>query len=57
LKLESVTKAILEQLKQNGWQGKIVSIEHLQDLEKEIETRYQNGVLNQEFYDGYMLQA
>ena len=57
MKLESFTKAILEQLKQNGWQGKIVSIEHVQDLEKNIETHYQNGVLNQEFYDGYMLQA
>jgi hypothetical protein len=57
MKFGSITKAIFEQLKQNGWQGKIVSLEHLRDLEKEIETRYQNGVLNQEFYDGYMLQA
>jgi epoxyqueuosine reductase len=54
MKLESITKTILERTKQNGWQGKIVSIEHVQDLEKEIEAHYQNGLLDKELYAGYL---
>ena len=37
--VEDITTAIYEKLKQAGWQGKIVSIEHVQELEKEIEAR------------------
>jgi epoxyqueuosine reductase len=51
---EDITTIIHEKLKQNGWQGKIVSIEHVHDLEKEIEAHYQNGLLDQELYDGYL---
>ena len=49
-----ITRAIDEQLKQEGWQGKIVSIEHVRDLQKEIEGHYQSGRLDQELYDGYL---
>jgi epoxyqueuosine reductase len=51
---KNMTKAIDEQLKQEGWQGKIVSIEHVRDLQKEIEGHYQSGRLDQELYDGYL---
>jgi epoxyqueuosine reductase len=51
---KNMTKAIDEQLKQEGWQGKIVSIEHVRDLQKEIEGHYQNGRLDQELYEGYL---
>jgi epoxyqueuosine reductase len=49
-----ITKAIDEQLKQEGWQGKIVSSEHVRDLQMEIEEHHQNGRLDQKLYDGYL---
>jgi len=54
MKLESITQEIHERLKQKGWQGRIVSIEHLRDLEKEIETHHQNGLLGKELYKAYL---
>ena len=54
MKLESITKTILERIKQNGWQAKFVSIEHLRDLEEEIEAHYQNGSLDKELYADYL---
>jgi epoxyqueuosine reductase len=54
MKVKSITKVIDEQLKQEGWQAKIVSIEHLGDLQKEIEGHRQNGLLDQELYDEYL---
>jgi epoxyqueuosine reductase len=51
---KNITKAIEEQLKQEGWKGKIISIEHVRDLQEEIEDHYQNGRLDQELYDGYL---
>jgi epoxyqueuosine reductase len=52
--VEDLTTTIHEKLKQNGWQGKIVSVDHVEDLEKEIEAHHQNGLLDQELYDGYL---
>lgn len=54
MKLSDTSNQILERIKQNGWQGKIVSVEHVQALEKEIEAHHQNGLLDQELYDGYL---
>jgi epoxyqueuosine reductase len=54
MKLSNITNLILERLKQNGWQGKIVSIEHLRDLEEEIETHRQNGLLDEELNKAYL---
>ncbi len=54
MKLSDTSNQILERIKQNGWQGKIVSVEHVQDLEKEIEAHHQNGRLDQELHDGYL---
>ena len=54
MKLSDTSNQILERIKQNGWQGKIVSVEHVQALEKEIKAHHQNGLLDQELYDGYL---
>ena len=45
MKLSDTSNQILKRIKQNGWQGKIFSVEHVQDLEKEIEAHHQNGLL------------
>ena len=51
---KNIAMAIDEQLKQKGWQAKIVSIQHVRDLQREIEGHHQNGRLDQELYDGYL---
>ncbi len=51
---KNITKAIDEQLKQEGWKAKIVSIEHVRDLQEEIEGHLRNGFLDQELYDAYL---
>jgi len=38
------------QLKECGYQGRIVSIEHLHDLQEEIEGRFKEGLFDKEFY-------
>ena len=51
---KTITKAIEEQFKQEGWKGKIISIEHVGELQKEIEEHFQNGMLDQELYGDYL---
>jgi len=41
---------LLLQLVEHGYQGRIVSTQHLRDLQKEIEGRYRQGLLDEEFY-------
>ena len=40
MKLSDTSNQILKRIKQNGWQSKIVSVEHVQALEKEIEAHH-----------------
>ena len=54
MNVKNISKLIEEQLKQEGWQGKIVSIKHVRDLQKEIEGHHQNGRLDQDLYDEYL---
>ena len=42
---------LLEQLSQAGYQGRVVSIQHLRDLKHEIETRQSDGLLDNTFFD------
>jgi epoxyqueuosine reductase len=51
---KNITKTIDEKMKQEGWQAKIVSIEHVRDLQREIQGHHQNGHLDQELYGGYL---
>lgn len=41
---------LLLDLVERGYQGRIVSIQHLRDLQEEIEGRYKKGLLDEEFY-------
>ena len=49
MKLSDITNLIFDRIMQNGWQGKIVSIEHQSDLETEIEA-HQKSLLDEELY-------
>ncbi len=54
MKQEKIINAILEQLKQNEWQGKIVSMEHISELQIEIEEQRKKGRLDDLLYDEYL---
>jgi epoxyqueuosine reductase len=41
---------LFSQLEERGYQGRIVSIQHLGDLQEEIEGRYSQGLFDEEFY-------
>ncbi len=48
------TRILYEHLEKAGYRGKIVSIGHIRELEKEIMTRYQKGLLDPDVYDEYL---
>jgi epoxyqueuosine reductase len=54
MQAENITSSVYELLKKNGFKGKIVSIEHIEELQTEIETQYQNGYLDEKLYDDYL---
>ena len=41
-------------LDERGYRGKVVSIEHIAELETEIMTRYRKGLLDSDLYDAYL---
>ncbi len=45
---------LFSQLKERGYQGRIVSIQHLGDLQEEIEGRYRQGLFDEEFYQEWL---
>jgi epoxyqueuosine reductase len=45
---------LFSQLTQRGYQGRIVSIQHLGGLQEEIEGRYREGLFDQELYQTYL---
>lgn len=45
---------LFSQLTEQGYQGRIVSIEHLADLHAEIDGRHKQGVLDPELYETYL---
>jgi epoxyqueuosine reductase len=49
-----LSKALHKSIGKQGFQGKIVSIEHVKELETEIMTRYQKGLLDPDLYDAYL---
>ncbi|MBW2431311.1 MAG: epoxyqueuosine reductase [Deltaproteobacteria bacterium] len=49
-----IKRALHEIIEKQGFQGKIVSIEHAGELETEIMTRYQKGLLDPQLYDAYL---
>jgi epoxyqueuosine reductase len=51
---DNLSRDIHERLAKKKWKGKIVSIEHLGDLQREIESHHQKGLLDQDLYDAYL---
>jgi len=51
---QKMTKAIYKRLDKEGCKAKLVSIEHVQDLQREIETLHQNNLLDADLYDAYL---
>jgi len=49
-----LTEAFYESIEKQGFQGKIVSIAHLKELQKEIEDRRKKDLLDRELYDAYL---
>jgi epoxyqueuosine reductase len=49
-----LSKALHESMGKHGFQGKIVSIEHVKELKTEIMARYQKGLLDPDLYDAYL---
>jgi epoxyqueuosine reductase len=45
---------LFSQLKERGYQGRILSIQHLGDLQEEIEGRYRQGLFDEEFYQEWL---
>ncbi|HEX9911844.1 MAG TPA: 4Fe-4S double cluster binding domain-containing protein [candidate division Zixibacteria bacterium] len=47
---DKTTEELFLRLEEKGYKGRIVSIQHLRDLQEEIEGRYREGQFNEEFY-------
>ena len=47
---DKTTEELFLRLEEKGYKGRIVSIQHLRDLQEEIEDRYREGQFNEEFY-------
>jgi epoxyqueuosine reductase len=45
---------LLRTIEERGWRGRLVSIQRLQDLRAEIETRYKDGLLDEGLYREYL---
>lgn len=43
-------RELLLNLAEHGWQGRIISIHHLSELQEEIQRKHRAGVFNDEFY-------
>lgn len=54
MSVKEITKELYVQLEQHGYRGKIVSIEHLRELQDEIEGRHKNGELDKEISQRYL---
>jgi epoxyqueuosine reductase len=51
---EKMPKAIYKRLEKEGCKGKLISIEHVNELQKELEAHHQNGLLDEDLYDEYL---
>ncbi|MEJ2221735.1 MAG: hypothetical protein P8X80_13080, partial [Desulfobacterales bacterium] len=51
---QNLSKPLDSLFKERGYRGKVVSIEHIAELETEIMTRYRKGLLNSDLYDAYL---
>jgi epoxyqueuosine reductase len=49
-----MSEELLAQLTEWGYQGRIVSLQHLGDLQREIEGQYKRGLIDQELFQTYL---
>jgi len=49
-----LSEALYESIEKQGFKGKIVSIAHLTELQKDIEAHHKKGLLDKELYDAYL---
>ena len=49
-----IMEELFSQLKEWGYKGRIVAIQHLGDLQEEIEGRYRQGLFDEEFYQEWL---
>ena len=49
-----LSEALYKSIEKKGFQGQIVSIAHLRELQIDIETHHKNGLLDKELYDAYL---
>lgn len=50
--MSTVQDRLLVELEQHGYRGKVVSVEHCKDLQKDILELHRAGLLDKEFYNG-----
>ena len=55
MNVSDVTKLVYSELEQNGYKGKVVSIQHINDLKKEFGAHYSEGVINKTLYREYLV--
>ena len=49
-----LSKALYKSIEKQGFQGQIVSIAHLRELQIDIEAHHKKGLLDKELYDAYL---
>jgi epoxyqueuosine reductase len=49
-----MAKQLIELLKEHGYEGRVVPIGHLGDLEEAIQARYAQGLLDRDLYQAYL---
>ena len=52
--VSDVTKLVYSELEQNGYKGRVISIQHINDLKKEIGAHYNEGVIDKALYHEYL---
>jgi epoxyqueuosine reductase len=54
MKQTKIENAIVDQLEREGWQGKMVSVEHIAELREEFEIHRKRGQLDETLYTEYL---
>ena len=49
-----MSEELFSQLEERGYKGRIVAIQHLGDLQEEIEGHYRRGLFDEEFYQEWL---
>lgn len=50
MKTDNLSSIVLQQLEKTGYHARIISAEHISELQQEIETQYRRGLFDTDFY-------